>query len=249
MVLLGGSTRSANKDNIMPLSKWMNYEGDFELAEGDEKKGKLLYNEYKKDIDKVNLYKILEGLEKPVDRDVLLQTTIQNIDVLKDIIKCRSDYKCNKDNDLKSLYETFDKLVTEKLEADRLNALLPDAPTTAVKPSRPMKIDPVLAEALKQPRRRSPSRGRSKQFRTADDTVKRGLAYAYRDRRQKKRSFRSLWIARINAAARLNGLSYSCLMNGLKLAGVEVNRKVLANLAVTDADAFSSLTKRANQYL
>lgn len=91
--------------------------------------------------------------------------------------------------------------------------------------------------------------GRSKQFRTADDTVKRGLAYAYRDRRQKKRSFRSLWIARINAAARLNGLSYSCLMNGLKLAGVEVNRKVLANLAVTDADAFSSLTKRANQYL
>ena len=91
--------------------------------------------------------------------------------------------------------------------------------------------------------------GRSKQFRTAADTVNRGLAYAYRDRRQKKRSFRVLWIARINAAARLNGLSYSRLMNGLKLAGIEVNRKILANLAVTDAEAFSTLTERAKQHL
>ncbi len=91
--------------------------------------------------------------------------------------------------------------------------------------------------------------GRGKQFRTAADTVDRGLAYAYRDRRQKKRSFRALWIARINAAARLNGLSYSRLMNGLKRAGIEVNRKILANLAVTDAEAFSSLTERAKQHL
>jgi len=91
--------------------------------------------------------------------------------------------------------------------------------------------------------------GRSKLFRSADDTVNRGLAYAYRDRRQKKRTFRALWIARINAAARLNGLSYSRLMNGLNRAGVEINRKVLADLAVTDAEAFSVLTEQAKQHL
>ena len=90
--------------------------------------------------------------------------------------------------------------------------------------------------------------GRSKLFRTAADSVDRGLAYAYRDRRQKKRTFRALWITRINAAARLNGLSYSCLMSGLKSAGIEINRKVLANLAVTDADAFSALAERAKQH-
>lgn len=91
--------------------------------------------------------------------------------------------------------------------------------------------------------------GRSKLFQSADDTVSRGLAYAYRDRRQKKRTFRALWIVRINAAARLNGLSYSRLMNGLNRAGVEINRKVLADLAVTDAEAFAVLAEQAKQHL
>ncbi len=91
--------------------------------------------------------------------------------------------------------------------------------------------------------------GRSKLYRTADDTVNRALSYAYRDRRQKKRSFRSLWIVRINAAARLNGLSYSNLINGLKQADISVDRKVLANLAVTDAAAFSALAEQARQHL
>ena len=91
--------------------------------------------------------------------------------------------------------------------------------------------------------------GRSKLYRTADDTVNKGLAYAYRDRRQKKRNFRSLWITRINAAARLNGVSYSNLMNGLKKAGIQLNRKVLANLAISDEGAFSILADRAKQHL
>ena len=91
--------------------------------------------------------------------------------------------------------------------------------------------------------------GRSKLFRTADDAVKRGLAYAYRDRRQKKRVFRRLWITRINAAARICGVSYSSLMCGLKKAGIEINRKLLADLAVTDAEAFAGLAERAKQHL
>jgi large subunit ribosomal protein L20 len=91
--------------------------------------------------------------------------------------------------------------------------------------------------------------GRSKLYRTADDTVNKGLAYAYRDRRQKKRNFRALWITRINAAARLNGVSYSTMINGLKKAGIELNRKVLANLAISDAGAFSILADRAKQHL
>ena len=91
--------------------------------------------------------------------------------------------------------------------------------------------------------------GRSKLFRTADDAVNRALSYAYRDRRQKKRNFRALWIVRINAAARLNGLSYSSLINGLKKADISVDRKVLANLAVTDAAAFTALTDQARQHL
>ncbi len=90
--------------------------------------------------------------------------------------------------------------------------------------------------------------GRSKLYRTADDAVNRALSYAYRDRRQKKRNFRSLWIVRINAAARLNGLSYSSLINGLKKADISVDRKVLANLAVTDPAAFSALAQQARQY-
>ena len=75
-------------------------------------------------------------------------------------------------------------------------------------------------------------------FRTAKEQVMNSYYYAYRDRRQKKRDFRKLWITRINAAARLNGLSYSQLMHGLKLAEIEVNRKMLADLAVNDAAAF-----------
>ena len=73
------------------------------------------------------------------------------------------------------------------------------------------------------------------------------LQYAYRDRRQKKRDFRKLWITRINAAARMNGLSYSKLMHGLKLAGIEVNRKMLADLAVSDAAAFTALANTAKE--
>jgi len=83
--------------------------------------------------------------------------------------------------------------------------------------------------------------GRSKLWKAAKETVERGWAYAYRDRRAKKRQFRRLWITRINAAARLNDLSYNQLVSGLKKAGVEVNRKVLADLAVRDAEAFAKL--------
>lgn len=84
-------------------------------------------------------------------------------------------------------------------------------------------------------------------FKTANEQVMKSLLYAYRDRRQKKRDFRKLWIVRINAAARQNGLSYSKLMHGLKLAGVEVNRKMLADLAVNDITAFNSLAETAKQ--
>ncbi|WP_028982753.1 50S ribosomal protein L20 [Sporolactobacillus terrae] len=84
-----------------------------------------------------------------------------------------------------------------------------------------------------------------KLFKVAQQQVFKSLTYAYRDRRQTKRNFRRLWIARINAAARLNGLSYSKLIYGLKEAGVEVNRKMLADLAVNDAAAFSTLAEKA----
>jgi large subunit ribosomal protein L20 len=87
--------------------------------------------------------------------------------------------------------------------------------------------------------------GRSKLWKAAKETVERGWVYAYRDRRQKKRDFRRLWITRINAAARLNDLSYSQLVAGLKKAGVEINRKVLADLAVRDAGAFTKLAELA----
>ncbi|MGM1048511.1 LSU ribosomal protein L20P [Paenibacillus uliginis N3/975] len=78
-------------------------------------------------------------------------------------------------------------------------------------------------------------------FKTANEQVMKSMVYAYRDRRQTKRNFRKLWIVRINAAARLNGLSYSKMMHGLKLAGVDINRKMLADLAVNDLTAFNSL--------
>ena len=86
---------------------------------------------------------------------------------------------------------------------------------------------------------------KSKLFKTAKQAVMKSYMYAYRDRRQKKRDFRKLWITRINAAARLNGLSYSQLMHGLKLAEIEVNRKMLADLAVNDAAAFAKLVEVA----
>lgn len=86
-------------------------------------------------------------------------------------------------------------------------------------------------------------------FKTANEQVMKSLLYAYRDRRVKKRDFRKLWIARINAAARMNGLSYSKFMHGLKLAGVEVNRKMLADLAVNDINAFNSLATVAKEKL
>ena len=84
-------------------------------------------------------------------------------------------------------------------------------------------------------------------YKVANQQVMKSLMYAFRDRRQKKRDFRKLWIARINAAARMNGLSYSRLMHGLKLAGIEVNRKMLAELAVSDAPAFAQLAETAKQ--
>lgn len=91
--------------------------------------------------------------------------------------------------------------------------------------------------------------GRSKLYRTAADSVDKALMYAYRDRRQRKRDFRQLWIARINAAARLNELSYSKFMHGLKLAGVELDRKVLAELAISDPPGFAQIAKLAAQQL
>ena len=84
---------------------------------------------------------------------------------------------------------------------------------------------------------------RSKQYRVAKQSVMRALTSAYAGRKQKKRQFRQLWIARINAAARLNGLSYSKFMYGLKLAGIELNRKVLADMAVNDAEGFATLVE------
>ena len=86
---------------------------------------------------------------------------------------------------------------------------------------------------------------RRKVFRVAKQAVIKAGQYAYRDRRQRKRQFRALWIARINAAARTNGLSYSRLINGLKLAGIEVDRKVLADIAIHDQEGFTALAEAA----
>ena len=86
---------------------------------------------------------------------------------------------------------------------------------------------------------------RSKQYRVAKQSVMRALTSSYAGRKQKKRQFRQLWIARINPAARMNGLSYSKFMYGLKLAGVELNRKVLADMAVNDAEGFATLAELA----
>ena len=91
--------------------------------------------------------------------------------------------------------------------------------------------------------------GRSRLFRTAQEAVDRAQAYAYRDRRQRKRDFRRLWISRINAAARLNGVSYSQLVHGLDKAGIEINRKILADLAVRDPSAFTAVVEQARSHL
>lgn len=91
--------------------------------------------------------------------------------------------------------------------------------------------------------------GRSKLFRTAADAVDKALNYAYRDRKAKKRDFRRLWIARINAAARMNGLNYSKFIHGLKKSNIELDRKVLAELAVSDPAAFSQIAAQAAKEL
>ncbi|MCD6259450.1 MAG: 50S ribosomal protein L20 [Helicobacteraceae bacterium] len=83
--------------------------------------------------------------------------------------------------------------------------------------------------------------GRRKHFRKAKEQLERSMMYAFRDRKQKKREFRKLWIIRINAACRLNGMNYSNFMNGLKKAGIELDRKILADMAMNDAAAFSAV--------
>ena len=87
---------------------------------------------------------------------------------------------------------------------------------------------------------------KSKLYRSAKESVERGLKFAYTGRKQKKRQFRSIWIVRIGAACKLNGISYSQFISGLKQAGVELDRKILADLAVKDAAGFTSLCKQAN---
>ncbi len=91
--------------------------------------------------------------------------------------------------------------------------------------------------------------GRGKLFRTAKEAVNRSLSYAYRDRRTRKRDFRKLWIARINAGARLNGMSYSRFINGLKKSNIEINRKLLSEMAVNDSEGFSKLAEIAKESL
>ena len=86
---------------------------------------------------------------------------------------------------------------------------------------------------------------KSKLYQAAQEAVERGLKFAYTGRKQKKRQYRSLWIVRINAAAKANGISYSQLISGLKRAGIDLNRKVLADIAVNDATGFASLVERA----
>ena len=89
--------------------------------------------------------------------------------------------------------------------------------------------------------------GRGNLFRSAREAVNRALSYAYRDRRVRKRDFRRLWISRINAAARINGLSYSRFINGLKKSDIEINRKMLSEIAVNDADGFAKLAEIAKE--
>ncbi len=91
--------------------------------------------------------------------------------------------------------------------------------------------------------------GRRKHFRKAKEQLERSMVYAYRDRKQKKREFRKLWIIRINAAARLNDISYSRFMHGLKLANIELDRKILADMAMNEPSAFASVAEAAKSAL
>ena len=91
--------------------------------------------------------------------------------------------------------------------------------------------------------------GRRKHFRKAKEQLERSLVYAYRDRRQKKRDFRKLWIIRINAGARLNDMNYSRFMHGLKLAGIELDRKILADMAMNEPESFKTLVESAKEAL
>jgi large subunit ribosomal protein L20 len=91
--------------------------------------------------------------------------------------------------------------------------------------------------------------GRRKHFRKAKEQLERSLVYAYRDRRQRKRDFRKLWIIRINAAARLNGMNYSRFMHGLKLAGIELDRKILADMAMNNPSAFTKVAEASKAAL
>ena len=90
---------------------------------------------------------------------------------------------------------------------------------------------------------------KSKQFRTAKEAVMKSLAYAYVGRKQRKRNFRQLWIARISAQAKMNGMNYSTFMNGLKKAGIEMNRKMLSEIAISDETAFKGLVEQAKAAL
>jgi large subunit ribosomal protein L20 len=91
--------------------------------------------------------------------------------------------------------------------------------------------------------------GRRKHFRKAKEQLERSLVYAYRDRKQKKREFRKLWIIRINAAARLNDISYSRLMHGLKLANIDLDRKILADMAMNEPESFAKIAEAAKAAL
>ena len=91
--------------------------------------------------------------------------------------------------------------------------------------------------------------GRRKHFRKAKEQLEHSLVYAYRDRKQKKRDFKRLWIIRINAACRLNDINYSRFMNGLKLAGIELDRKILADMAMNDSAAFANLVEKSKDAL
>ncbi|HMX62333.1 MAG TPA: 50S ribosomal protein L20 [Candidatus Sumerlaeota bacterium] len=91
--------------------------------------------------------------------------------------------------------------------------------------------------------------GRHRLFQNAKETVKKALVYAYRDRRTKKRNIRMMWIARINAACRINGIAYSRLVNGLRIANVELDRKMLSELAINDPQGFTSIVERARKAL
>jgi large subunit ribosomal protein L20 len=91
--------------------------------------------------------------------------------------------------------------------------------------------------------------GRRKHFRKAKEQVERSLVYAFRDRKQKKRDFRKLWIIRINAACRLNDINYSRFINGLKKAGIELDRKILADLAMNEPEVFASIVEKAKEAL